>query len=40
MSTDTAVLDQWAAAWSSHDVDLAVPLFQLAGVHVDEPPPS
>ena len=37
MSTDIAVLDEWATAWSSHDVDRVLRLFTDNCVYEDVP---
>ena len=37
MSTDIAVLDQWATAWSSHDIDRVLGLFTEDCVYEDVP---
>ena len=37
MSTDIAVLDQWATVWSSHDVDRVLRLFTDNCVYEDVP---
>ena len=37
MSTDIAVLDQWATSWSSHDVDRVLRLFTDNCVYEDVP---
>lgn len=37
MSTDMTVLDQWAKAWSSHDIDRVLQLFTENCVYEDVP---
>ncbi len=37
MSADMAVLDQWAMAWSSHDIDRVLELFTDDCVYEDVP---
>jgi steroid delta-isomerase-like uncharacterized protein len=37
MSTDIAVLDQWATAWSSHDIDRLLQLFDDNCLYEDVP---